>query len=216
MVAGTDRDDIGGADPGEDAAQARIQDGVEQTQRQPELTIGRLARRRGERRPCIFMPVDEQQAGSARTAARRARRASPGSRRPAGAGTARGHARRARPADPSDHGDQCVLSEQPGRAPPGLRSWEREVPASVKPGLLASAADRPCSRSTAGARATPSTVPLEFVGTPTSSTSRGTIRFTLPICRRRHGEANRRRSRQQPRRWPPLIAGNLVHALHAA
>jgi hypothetical protein len=49
----------------------------------------------------------------------------------------------------------------------------------VNPGLPASAADRPCSRSTAGARATPSTVPLEFVGTPISSTSRGTIRFTL-------------------------------------
>ena len=52
-------------------------------------------------------------------------------------------------------------------------------PASVKPGRLASTAVSPRSRSTPGALATPSAVPLEFVGTPISSTSCGITRCRL-------------------------------------
>ena len=62
-----------------------------------------------------------------------------------------------------------VISASSASSPDWLRrccggsSWMS--PASVNPGWLLSAAARPRSRSAAGARATPSAVPLEFVGT---------------------------------------------------
>ena len=59
----------------------------------------------------------------------------------------------------------------PGREPGSARS-----PVSVTPGCRASAVARPRWRNTAGARATPSTVPLELAGTPIRASPAGVTR----------------------------------------
>ena len=87
---------------GRHAAQPGIELGVEQPQRQPELAVGGLAGQRCARRPCVFMPVDEEQAGLLALALQRGERArgSPSSPRQPAAGSARGPARRAPPRGP--------------------------------------------------------------------------------------------------------------------
>ena len=57
----------------------------------------------------------------------------------------------------------------------GCGAGSGRSPMSVNPGRPASAADRPRWRSARGALATPAVVPLEFVGTPISTISRGII-----------------------------------------
>ena len=71
-------------------------------------------------------------------------------------------------------------ASRPDGPRPGCGAGSGRSPASVNPGQLASAAIRPRWRNTAGALATPSTVPLEFAGTPIRTTSRGIIATTLP------------------------------------